>query len=370
MKPRKIIKKIHLWLTLIFFLPLVIQGLTGTILVFEHEIEDLISGNFQEYKLPETSKNQSIQKIEDIIAIAAKEVPEKYSPTLIKFSENEPATINFMAGRSSRISVAVDPHALEILGVDETKPNAVLKFLHQLHTNLLITGKTGRDIIGYVGVIMLLMLISGIIIWFPKQISRLKEGFFFKMSDIGYNFHRSLHKAVGIWTYLIFFIVTFSGVYISLPQYVEPIFSKTKMRERITLPKTESNIIKINEAVAITRNIFKEEKIIAISIPHSSERPYKISLEPRNYISGGPMINVNINPVNGEIIKIQNPNEYTIGQTILAWQTPLHYGQAFGDWYKILVFITGFLPLLFTITGIAMWWKKKQGKKKIKNVVA
>ena len=39
---RKIFKKLHLYFALILFIPLVLQGLTGTILVFRNEISDVI----------------------------------------------------------------------------------------------------------------------------------------------------------------------------------------------------------------------------------------------------------------------------------------------------------------------------------------
>ncbi len=207
------------------------------------------------------------------------------------------------------------------------------------------------------------MLISGIIIWFPKQISRLKEGFFFKFSDSGFNFYRRLHKSFGIWAYLLFFTVTFSGIYIVFPQYIEPIFIEGKMREKITLPKQEAKMIKVDEAIEITRNIFPDKKITSIFIPNGSDRLYKISLKPDNYFVGGPLINVNINPINAEIIKIQNPDNFTINETILAWQAPLHFGEVLGLPWKIALLFCGFLPLLFTISGIYMWPKKKKGQK-------
>ncbi|MES2677228.1 MAG: PepSY-associated TM helix domain-containing protein [Pseudomonadota bacterium] len=359
---RKIIKKIHLWLTLIFFIPLVIQGLSGTVMVFESEIEDLISGH-KEYKLPNNYENQNSPEIDKIIATAQNVVPKNYSPNFAQFLENQPAKISFAAEKNPKISVFVDPFTLEILGRETSNPNAVLKTIHQLHTNLLIAGKTGRNLIGYVGIVMFLMLISGIIIWFPKQISRLKEGFSFKFSDSGFNFHRRLHKSVGIWSYLVFFIVTFSGIYIVFPQYIEPIFIEGRMREKITLPRQEGRVADVNEVIKITRNVFPDEKIISIFISNTSDRPYRVNLKPNNYITGGPMINVNIDPIKAEIIKVQNPDKFTIGATIMAWQAPLHFGEVFGLPWRIALLLCGFLPLLFTITGISMWWKKRKSQK-------
>jgi len=38
----------------------------------------------------------------------------------------------------------------------------------------------------------------------------------------------------------------------------------------------------------------------------------------------------------------------------------VHAGQAL-DWvWKLLVFLSGFLPLLFALTGPTMWWLKRR----------
>lgn len=41
----------------------------------------------------------------------------------------------------------------------------------------------------------------------------------------------------------------------------------------------------------------------------------------------------------------------------------IHEGSFGGATWQLIVFLTGFLPLLFSITGIALWWMKKRDKK-------
>ena len=45
---------------------------------------------------------------------------------------------------------------------------------------------------------------------------------------------------------------------------------------------------------------------------------------------------------------------------VLAWQHALHAGQGLGPVWKLLVFLSGFLPLLFAVTGLAMWLLKRR----------
>jgi len=51
-------------------------------------------------------------------------------------------------------------------------------------------------------------------------------------------------------------------------------------------------------------------------------------------------------------------NAYRLGHAI----TDLHFGIHFGPFYTVLVFISGLMPLIFFVTGLMMWLKKRQSK--------
>jgi uncharacterized iron-regulated membrane protein len=48
---------------------------------------------------------------------------------------------------------------------------------------------------------------------------------------------------------------------------------------------------------------------------------------------------------------------------ILAWQHALHAGEGFGWIWKGLVALAGLLPLLFAVTGVAIWWMKRRNRR-------
>jgi uncharacterized iron-regulated membrane protein len=41
-------------------------------------------------------------------------------------------------------------------------------------------------------------------------------------------------------------------------------------------------------------------------------------------------------------------------------QNALHYGAALGIFWKVMVFVSGFLPLFFAITGFNIWWARRR----------
>jgi uncharacterized iron-regulated membrane protein len=59
------------------------------------------------------------------------------------------------------------------------------------------------------------------------------------------------------------------------------------------------------------------------------------------------------------VIETFDPRQFSLGERVLAWQHAVHAGQALGWVWKVLVFLSGFLPLLFALTGATMWWLKR-----------
>jgi len=60
------------------------------------------------------------------------------------------------------------------------------------------------------------------------------------------------------------------------------------------------------------------------------------------------------------VIETFDPQRLRLGERMLAWQHAVHAGQALGWVWKLLVFLSGLLPLLFALTGSAMWWLKRR----------
>jgi uncharacterized iron-regulated membrane protein len=46
-------------------------------------------------------------------------------------------------------------------------------------------------------------------------------------------------------------------------------------------------------------------------------------------------------------------------ERFLAWMRPVHDG-TLGFVWRFLVFLSGLVPTLFIVTGLIMWWKKRQ----------
>jgi uncharacterized iron-regulated membrane protein len=83
-----------------------------------------------------------------------------------------------------------------------------------------------------------------------------------------------------------------------------------------------------------------------------------VTLAPRPFDDGAPQISTFIGP-GPEILDVVDPRNYSAGKRMLVWLRVMHYGQGLGEMWRLLAFFSGFLPLLFAITGFRMWQLKR-----------
>ena len=88
-----------------------------------------------------------------------------------------------------------------------------------------------------------------------------------------------------------------------------------------------------------------------------------VHLETTEFRPKLPPILVALNARSGEINFIDDPRNYSIGDKFLNLQHALHFGIGLGWLWKILVFISGILPLALAITGLMIYVKRRAAKR-------
>jgi uncharacterized iron-regulated membrane protein len=57
---------------------------------------------------------------------------------------------------------------------------------------------------------------------------------------------------------------------------------------------------------------------------------------------------------------VQDPKNFTSGETFLDWIYPLHCGEAFGNAGRWFIVGMGLVPLILFVTGFLRWrWKRR-----------
>ena len=206
---KKFIKKMHLWLGLSSGLIVFIVALTGCIYVFSQEF----TNNFrksemyiepQEKAIPISKLWESTQsQIDTTYQLSWVNIynnPKK-SWIFYTYQGNENATTYFESIDYYK-SIYVNPYTGEILKIYNEELD-FFNIVKMLHWSLLLKTEYGQPIVGYSTIIFVLMLISGFILWWPKNKNSRKQRFSFqwkkttKWKRKNYDFHNIFGFYIG-----------------------------------------------------------------------------------------------------------------------------------------------------------------------------
>jgi len=398
--------QLHLWVGLILMLPLMMMGITGAVLVYAHDIEHLFgqgepaartAGAWRSPgELIEAAKAATSDP--DRIPIAVRWPIEVGEPAAVRLSR--PGMANergqFRGGRqqgaqqqdgqgqaqaqaqgrvpvrspfAGSLQILVDPVSLDLLGTQQAMTGWV-RFFHDLHGHVFISGGLGREIVGWLGVAMLVLGCSGLYLWWPKP-GQWKAAFTVRRTAKGIRFNRELHGAVGIWSLVLFMVVNFTGVYLAFPQQisaaVNTVWPGRDMRaaqfQARVEPMRGATPIGVDEALALARERVPDARFLNAFLPTRPDQALRIGMIRQGHGEGAPAITVIIDPWRKTVVDVFDPRTLSTGESIIAWQRALHYGQGLGGGYKFLVFVSGVIIPIFAVTGFLMWWLKRRNRR-------
>lgn len=380
MKIRNLFVKIHLYLSLFLGIILGIVGLTGSIIVFDDALDKMLNPD-----LLSVSSKGEYKSASEILEIAKNVYPNK-TPAIIHppKSDDDVFVVWFKVPKDNLVKdkakccsafdwyqVMINPVSGEVLGKRNQSQYGfdrvhIIKTMHGLHSYLLM-GSTGRNIIGIAGILWLIITITGIYLWWPKN-RKFKSALTLKKGANPIRFNFDLHRVSGIYSAVIIFVVTFTGVYIVYPEYFKPaikIFSPLDEASKTITSKIESNstTISIEKALLSANKIFPNAELMAIGLPINEKDTYKIYKRQEGEVrkSKGKSI-VWVDQYSANIIKIKDPSSMSAGETFINWQFPLHTGEAFGLVGRLFVLISGIATAALVITGTIIWYRKKRVK--------
>lgn len=375
---------IHLYLGLFIGFVLSIVGLTGSILVFYEELQEVL--NREQIVIstenPEISKRRSL---DEMIASAEKIKPvgsqffKTYYPRKEGLAYKFLYVVNHYENNQEgdNYYIFVNPYTTEATGVQLWHPadghwqRPLVSLIMQLHYCLLID-TFGVKLVGYISLLGLVSVLSGLYLWWPRT-GNFKKALSFRRNAGIKRVNYDLHKLAGFYSILFILLMLISGIYFNLPEDVntllKPIFTFQRpnawegMKSELMLSDTSlgKNLTPLSPGriEAIVENQYPEGERWMLSAPTAADGVYYIWKRGLDSLSA--FIGYRefaIDQYTGKIIQIYNSNSGSAWDIIFDWQWPIHSGQAFGWLGRGIVFLTGLVfPVLF-ITGLIRWLQK------------
>lgn len=258
--------------------------------------------------------------------------------------------------------MACDPKEGKVLGEFPRERNW-LDFVQELHESLFIH-HMGRVLNGVGAAFLLLLNITGIVIWWPG-IRNWKRALKVDFERGWRRVNFDLHVSVGFWTILIASFWAVSGIYFGWPrqffQFVNAISPVITARPPAIVVPRES-IPPDPDLRALVQHAYLLDPgttLGGIAFPYSRRAPLGILMRRRNSPGFEYVDTVYFNPYNSEYISTWR---YGVNQSLGDWiiwsEVPLHFGTYWGLGVKVVWATVGLAIPLLTVTGLLMYWNR------------
>ena len=378
---RKFWLNIHLYFGLITGMFFIVIGITGSLLVFEQPLDEWLN---KELMTPPVYSQQNAQMPIDVIMQAAlKAVPSNGRAINLDFPKHEgTAFVLWFEQISSsnsedleRHQIFINPYTADIMGqrllIDfkHIWRDPLVDFILRLHYSLGLAS-VGMNIVGFMGLGLLCTIFTGLLLWWPASLKQLKKVFSIKWKSSAERFNYDLHKSFGALSFIILLLLIVSGLYLVFPKYGQGLIEKFSPIApawplyQSTVENQTRQSMSLRDILAIADSHFPESKYRYIIFPTGADGVYEVGKTAMNEPNQRhPSYRIWIDPYTGKIFEIRNDTLSSAGDTFIKWLYLFHTGEAFGLTGQLIVLFMGFVPLLLYVTGFKRWQQKLRVRK-------
>ncbi|PHR90966.1 MAG: hypothetical protein COA69_12975 [Robiginitomaculum sp.] len=246
----------------------------------------------------------------------------------------------------------------------EARGTSLSQWMAYFHTDLWLPYPLGRSLIGISGLLLLLMVISGL--YMNNKL--VKRSFLWRPDKSLKLLLLDSHNMLGLWGFLFHGVIAFSGAVLGLGALSGVIFGALVLGpgehahlEPLEMPQLESHgemvpSITPDRVLQISKSVSGEIPALGILVNNGKDNAvvriyYEVE---KPLVSYGVL---DLNGVTGEVIA-HNPTPQSIIPRLYISVRPLHTGAFGGVWLKILYGVLGAILCLIILSGILMWLER------------
>ena len=353
---RRVLYQVHLWIAVTLCLLLVPIGLTGSLIAWPEQINGVL------HRAPEVAHGASptlppsayltraqagLPKGARLLALR---MPAKGGDAVVvtaTMGRGGPA-----AGRTAWL----DPADGRVLQVGRTI-SPVFQIFHEFHDKLLMED-VGGPVVGWAGVGMFILSLSGIWLWWPRGNGFLRAFRWRRTPGTLLN----LHYLVGFWISIPLAVVSLTGVFISFPKAGAAVFGAPPPQQAQAPapagrggggPPPRPNLT-AEQAIDAARSSHPEaQRLVSIALPPPNARGPAAGAWRVELAGGGPPLALRVDDRTSAVsaAPAAGPPAPTSGVGLNRF---IHEGRGSLLW-KWIVTVTGLVPAFLAITGLITW---------------
>ncbi len=379
---------IHRWAGLLMTVFLILVGLTGSLLAFKSDLERLICPRIYATPrpgVPPLDLATLAERAEGLVPqgrVVTVYLVESDQALVVFDPREDPAT-----GKPYELDFGqlfVDPWSGEELGRRQFGDLSqglinLMPFIWTLHYTLAL-GAPGLWVLGIVALVWTIDCFIGFYLTLPVSSGafwrRWKPAWLVKRKAGAYRLNFDLHRAGGLWVWLMLLVFAWSSVMLNLPSVYDwvtgAVFDYRSLPEENTATSPPPNEIpRLDFRTALSTG----ERLMA---EQATKYGFSVQREVMLYRMGGVysyfvkssrdirdkagLTYITFDADMGALISLELPTGEHSGNTITYWLRALHMADVFGLPYRIFVCVLGLIITMLSVTGVYIWWKKRKAR--------
>ncbi len=369
----RIIWRWHFYAGILVAPVLLVVSITGALYIFRSEIEDLwfASSRFVE---PSGSRIGAQAQVD-----AAKAAYPRLQPTALTLAaETHRASIVRLGENRRRgsVTVHVDPYRGTVLGAVESEEEgglvAAFDAVLKLHREIFL-GTSGRIIVELTTGWTILLLVTGLYLWWPRHRGRSEGVWLLRLRAKPYTVLRDLHTVLGFYLLVPMMVIVATGLFYTIV-WSEAFHFVTRSSDRSATARREVPTARAEQSTdqALNASAWSLDRveawarerypgrILSFDLAHPKARGIQVTASNDYNRPLGPYVSAQfaLDRASGELIShttlAENERYWWHG-----WVYPLHVGSVLGIPTKVVWLVACLLLIALPITGLWMWWIRR-----------
>lgn len=372
MSLKKVIRKLHFYLGFISGLVVFVIAVTGCIYAFKTEIQDLTeSFRFVE---PQSASFLPPSRLKEV---AERTLPDKEIHAVLYHTPDRAAVVIFYkADPEYYYLMYVNPYTADILHVKDMSTD-FFSFILDGHFYLWLPHEIGQPVVATATLVFVVMLTTGIVLWWPRKKKDVQRKFKIKWTARWRRVNYDLHSVFGFYASAIALVLALTGLVWGFQWFASGLYAVAGGEKLLAYSDPLSDTtIRYSEAIPAIDKVFMQMR---------KEYPAARAIEVHIPYFDEVAIGANANPEEGTYWKIdyryydqhtlkEVPVDHIYGRfpeakaadKLLRMNYDIHTGAILGLPGKILVFCASLICASLPVTGICMWWGRRNKEKKEK----
>lgn len=374
---KQAVGKVHLWLGLASGLVVFIVSLTGAIFTFQDEIRDLT----EPWRKVEAVGAAPLQPSRLQAAALAKHPSVKAATTWVTyFGPERSATVFFTDPAGVPTQVYLNPYTGQVLKEQDLRWH-FFSIVQAIHMTLLLPEAVAKWVVGGSVIIFLLMLGTGLVLWWPKRRQERRQRLTIKWGARWRRVNYDLHNVLGFYAASIAGLLALTGLFMIFPVLLDSAMLVANGGQTYPAEKAVAKVDTLQMVAAAAQPL---PDVVYQAVQRRSPGAEMMIIGPvgdgkapaqcwayQKALHYYHRDEYAFHPVSGQLLQARMHAGLSNGGKLSEMNYDLHTGQILGLGGKMVAFLASLISASLPVTGTVLWWGRKQkSKKKAKGLKA